>query len=98
MLRAPHAKWQGAPKTPSDKILQENPQDTAFEFYNAVQLNNIGTAAQANLCDWIAAEGVIYATVIETLIDAPHFIINVEGAARTDTTKTSHQGSAPKPF
>ena len=50
------------------------------------------------LCAWIAAEGVIYATVIETLVDAPHFIIPIEGAGRQqmEHLKDLHQGQSKK--
>ena len=61
--------------------------ETAYQFYNEVERANIGTPnireqLQEELCNWTGAEGIIYAITIETLVNAPQFIIPTEGAGR----------------
>ena len=99
----PHDKWPGAPNAPSDKVLKENPEVVAFQFYDAVDKNKLATPELRNqlkhdLREWISAEGIIYATVIETLVDAPHFIIPTEGTGRAQLQHLLdlHQGQSKR--
>ena len=86
-LNYPKGKWPTAPGAPSDAALKADPPEIAYQFNAEVNRANIGTAQiretlENELCNWIEAEGIIYAITIETLVDAPQFIIATEGAGR----------------
>ena len=96
-------KWQGAPNAPTDDMLKANPGEITFQFHKEVLRANIDTRSiqqqlHKDLLDWTAAEGVMYATTIETLVDAPHFIIPIEGAGRAQLQHLVdlHQGHSKR--
>ena len=73
--------------TPTSADLQKDPQNVAFDFHFQVekQAADTGEAIEllrADLQQWLHAEATIYSIAVETLSDAPQFIIDEEGAGR----------------
>ena len=69
-----------------DNYLKADPAQAAKKFYNAVCLNKINAetteALFSSLQTWVEAEFAIYAIVVATLKNAPHYIQEPEGAGR----------------
>ena len=70
-------------------------------FNVEVNLANIGTleireTLEKELCDWTAAEGIIYSITIETLVNASQFIIATEGAGRAQLQHLEYVSPTPR--
>ena len=86
VLIYPNGTCPGAPRAPTDEEFKENPQTVALDFYNEVRRTQIGTSKMRQglkdyLLEWTNAEAIIYAVAIQTLVNAPHFIIPTEAQA-----------------